>query len=155
MESGMDIRLTCLKDTHRVEAVCDAADHACPTSRTADEVYVRLHGPKRWYRHDYSKDELAIWADRIKASGAKRAGTPDFETVVTDLLTGRYRNPQRVIALNVAEGWSRDASADIAHELRRRCDLRRRDIPDPLQPFVDRQEGRYSDIQLRLPMRLF
>jgi hypothetical protein len=41
--------------------------------RTADEVYVRLHGPKRWYRHDYSKNELAKWADRIKASGAKRA----------------------------------------------------------------------------------
>jgi uncharacterized protein YecE (DUF72 family) len=41
--------------------------------RTADEVYVRLHGPKRWYRHDYSNEELAIWADRIKASGATRA----------------------------------------------------------------------------------
>ena len=41
--------------------------------RTADEVYIRLHGPKRWYRHDYSKSELATWADRIKASGAKRA----------------------------------------------------------------------------------
>ena len=41
--------------------------------RTTDEVYVRLHGPKRWYRHDYSKEELAEWADRIKASGAKRA----------------------------------------------------------------------------------
>ena len=41
--------------------------------RTADDVYVRLHGPKRWYRHDYSKQELAIWADRIKASRAKRA----------------------------------------------------------------------------------
>jgi uncharacterized protein YecE (DUF72 family) len=41
--------------------------------RTADEVYVRLHGPKRWYRHDYSRSELAIWADRIRASGAKRA----------------------------------------------------------------------------------
>jgi len=41
--------------------------------RTADEVYVRLHGPKRWYRHDYSRDELAIWVERIKASGAKRA----------------------------------------------------------------------------------
>jgi uncharacterized protein YecE (DUF72 family) len=41
--------------------------------RTADEIYVRLHGPKRWYRHDYSKEELAEWADRIKASGAKRA----------------------------------------------------------------------------------
>ncbi|MDB5620726.1 DUF72 domain-containing protein [Tardiphaga sp.] len=41
--------------------------------RTADEVYVRLHGPKRWYSHDYSKSELATWTDRIKASRAKRA----------------------------------------------------------------------------------
>ena len=41
--------------------------------RTADEVYVRLHGPKRWYRHDYSKDELTEWGDRIKLSGATRA----------------------------------------------------------------------------------
>jgi uncharacterized protein YecE (DUF72 family) len=40
--------------------------------RTADEVYVRLHGPKRWYRHDYSKDELADWANKIKDSGVKR-----------------------------------------------------------------------------------
>src|SRR5580704_2277464 len=41
--------------------------------RTADEVYVRLHGTKRWYRHDYSDDELLEWANKIKASGAKRA----------------------------------------------------------------------------------
>jgi uncharacterized protein YecE (DUF72 family) len=41
--------------------------------RTADDVYLRLHGPERWYRHDYSKDELSKWADRITASGAERA----------------------------------------------------------------------------------
>jgi uncharacterized protein YecE (DUF72 family) len=41
--------------------------------RTADDVYLRLHGPKHWYRHNYSRDELSKWADRIKASGAKRA----------------------------------------------------------------------------------
>jgi uncharacterized protein YecE (DUF72 family) len=41
--------------------------------RTADEVYIRLHGPKRWYRHDYSDDELREWANKIKGSGAKRA----------------------------------------------------------------------------------
>jgi uncharacterized protein YecE (DUF72 family) len=41
--------------------------------RTADEIYLRLHGPKRWYRHDYSKEELTEWANSIKASGAKRA----------------------------------------------------------------------------------
>jgi uncharacterized protein YecE (DUF72 family) len=40
--------------------------------RTADEVYLRLHGPMRWYRHDYSKEELAEWANRIKGSGTKR-----------------------------------------------------------------------------------
>jgi len=41
--------------------------------RTADEVYVRLHGPKRWYRHDYSTEELTEWATRIRTSGESRA----------------------------------------------------------------------------------
>jgi uncharacterized protein YecE (DUF72 family) len=41
--------------------------------RTAEEVYVRLHGPTRWYRHDYTDEELKVWAERIRASGAKRA----------------------------------------------------------------------------------
>jgi uncharacterized protein YecE (DUF72 family) len=39
--------------------------------RTADDIYLRMHGPERWYRHDYSKAELLRWADRIRASGAK------------------------------------------------------------------------------------
>lgn len=39
--------------------------------KTSDIVYVRFHGVKRWYRHDYSREELAVWAQRIKASGAK------------------------------------------------------------------------------------
>jgi uncharacterized protein YecE (DUF72 family) len=41
--------------------------------RTSDELYLRLHGPRRWYRHDYSRKELTIWAEGIRASGAKRA----------------------------------------------------------------------------------
>jgi uncharacterized protein YecE (DUF72 family) len=41
--------------------------------KTSDTVYVRLHGPERWYRHDYSKGELTKWADRIRLSGAKTA----------------------------------------------------------------------------------
>jgi uncharacterized protein YecE (DUF72 family) len=39
---------------------------------TADEIYIRFHGVKQWYRHDYSAEELAVWAGRIKASGAGR-----------------------------------------------------------------------------------
>ena len=39
--------------------------------RTADDIYVRFHGTKTWYRHDYSDEELLIWVDRILASGAE------------------------------------------------------------------------------------
>ncbi len=40
--------------------------------RTADDIYVRFHGPERWYKHDYTDDELEMWAGKIRASGAKR-----------------------------------------------------------------------------------
>jgi uncharacterized protein YecE (DUF72 family) len=40
--------------------------------RTAEDVYLRLHGPERWYRHNYTKAELSEWASRIRASGGKR-----------------------------------------------------------------------------------
>jgi hypothetical protein len=78
----------------------------------------------------------------------------DLEAVIVDLLDGQYKNPIRVVGFNTAEKWSQDVSADVAHELRRRCDLQLRDVPFFLQEFVDRYEGRYSDIQLPLPLRL-
>jgi hypothetical protein len=58
----------------------------------------------------------SVWAEvESEASG--------FEPVVMDLLTGRYTKPVRVVVFNVAGGWCRDASVEVAHELRRRCDL--------------------------------
>ena len=36
--------------------------------KTADEIYLRFHGPKRWYQHDYTPEELAIWTQRIHES---------------------------------------------------------------------------------------
>jgi hypothetical protein len=80
--------------------------------------------------------------------------TTDLETVVTDLLSGQYINPICVVAFNTAERWSEDVSADVAQEIRRRCDLQMRDVPFFLQDFTDRYEGRYRDVQLPLPMRL-
>jgi hypothetical protein len=41
----------------------------------------------------------------------------DLQTVVDDLLSGRYRHPLRVVAFNTAEGWSRDVTTEIAHEV--------------------------------------
>ncbi len=80
--------------------------------------------------------------------------TTDLETVIADLLDGQYKSPIRVVSFNTVEKWSRDVSAEVARELRHRCDLQMRDVPFFLQDFVDRYEGRYHDVQLPLPMRL-
>ncbi len=40
--------------------------------KTSDDIYIRLHGRDRWYRHDYTNAELQEWKDRIEAAGAKR-----------------------------------------------------------------------------------
>src|SRR6266446_6927958 len=64
-----------------------------------------------------------------------------LEAVIADLLDGQDSNPVRVIAFNTAEGWSRDVSEDVAHELRRFCAEMGRDLPAFLQEFPERQEG--------------
>ena len=75
----------------------------------------------------------------------------DLETVITDLLTGQYKDPVRVIAFNTAERWSQDVSEDVAHELRRRCYLQMCDVPASIQDFVEMHEGHlYRQLSLRL-----
>ncbi len=39
--------------------------------RTADAIYVRFHGAKQWYRHDYADGELETWAKKLRACGAR------------------------------------------------------------------------------------
>ena len=94
----------------------------------------------------WQKDNLgrlgAIWREAD-------AVATDSETVITDLLTGQYKDPQLVIAFNIAERWAEDVSEDVAHELRRRCDLQLRDIPSGLQDFIERNE-RHDRRQLSL-----
>ncbi|MGZ8405752.1 MAG: DUF72 domain-containing protein [Nitrospira sp.] len=40
--------------------------------KTSDDIYVRFHGTHQWYRHEYLKEELTLWANRIRDSGAER-----------------------------------------------------------------------------------
>jgi uncharacterized protein YecE (DUF72 family) len=40
---------------------------------TADTIYVRFHGPTRWFYDPHSEEELASWAQKISASGAQEA----------------------------------------------------------------------------------
>jgi hypothetical protein len=76
--------------------------------------------------------------------------TADLETVILNLLEGQYSNPIRVVAFNTFEGWSQDASEDIAQELRRRCDLQLRDVPSSIKDLVELYEGRDLQLTLRL-----
>jgi hypothetical protein len=43
-------------------------------------------------------------------------------------------------------------SEDVAHELRRRCADQDLELPDSVEPFVERYEGAYGGVQL--PLRL-
>ena len=33
---------------------------------TAEDVYIRFHGTKKWYRHDYTQEELRVWVERVR-----------------------------------------------------------------------------------------
>jgi uncharacterized protein YecE (DUF72 family) len=43
-----------------------------PVIKTAGDIYIRFHGVERWYRHDYSREELIVWANRIREVHAER-----------------------------------------------------------------------------------
>jgi hypothetical protein len=65
-------------------------------------------------------DDFGPVGRSYRETDAERA---DLEAVIMGMLEGRYSNPVRVIGFNTAEGWSRDVSADVAHEVRYRCDI--------------------------------
>jgi hypothetical protein len=68
--------------------------------------------------------------------------TTDLETVIQDLMTGQYNNPIRVVGFNTAAGWSRDVSADVAQEIRQRCDLQLREVPAGIREFISQHIAR-------------
>jgi len=55
-------------------AFCAVSAPRLPDSLPPNQqlLYVRLSGKSRWYRHDYSAEELQAWLDRINASGAEQ-----------------------------------------------------------------------------------
>jgi hypothetical protein len=74
----------------------------------------------------------------------------DLETTITDLITGQYDRPVRVVAFNTAEGWSADVSEDIAREIMRRLDIAGDELPSALESFIDQHLGPDRQLTLRL-----
>lgn len=78
----------------------------------------------------------------------------DHATLISDLLSGQYGQVLRIVAFNPIEGWSRDASEDVARELERRIAAGGNEISDGLKDFIESQLGRAIGVQLALPLRI-
>ena len=77
-------------------------------------------------------------------------GEADLETTITDLMSGQYSDPVRVVAFNTAEHWSEDASEDVALEIMRRLDLAGDALPSSIAAFVDSHLGPDRQLTFRL-----
>jgi hypothetical protein len=77
----------------------------------------------------------------------------DLEAVISDLMSGQYNNPVRVVAFNTTEQWSEDVSGDVAREIIRRLDLAADKLPSSLEGFVERHLGMERQLTLRLNTR--
>ncbi|WP_027574426.1 hypothetical protein [Bradyrhizobium sp. WSM1743] len=77
----------------------------------------------------------------------------DRETVLRDILSGRYAYPLRIVVFNAVEGWSRDATADIADELAERAAEDANAVSPTLQAFIKANATRPFAVQLALPLR--
>ena len=60
----------------------------------------------------------------------------DEETVISNISSGEYSNPVRVVAFNTVEEWSRDVTEDIARALFER--VLRYDLSESAKKFVER-----------------
>ena len=62
----------------------------------------------------------------------------DRETIIRNFISGQYETPVRVVAFNTAEGWSRDVSEDIAHEVLDRAHKADETLTEGTKRFIDR-----------------
>jgi hypothetical protein len=58
----------------------------------------------------------------------------DRQTVLANLLSGRYERPLRIVACKTAEGWSRDVVANVAQEVLALAD---EDLSPAVRDFVE------------------
>ncbi|MCK1291905.1 MULTISPECIES: hypothetical protein [unclassified Bradyrhizobium] len=76
----------------------------------------------------------------------------DFETIIRDLITGQYAYPVRIVAFNAVDGWSRDATSEVADELGERA-AGNAEITPALRAFIEANATRPFAVQLALPLR--
>ena len=64
------------------------------------------------------------------------------ESIIRNLLKGEYNNPVRIICFNTAEGWSRDATLEIAQEIQERASREALELSPGLKDFIEFEVAR-------------
>ncbi|MET0408003.1 MAG: hypothetical protein ABW006_06505 [Hyphomicrobium sp.] len=73
-----------------------------------------------------------------------------YVNLIDDLLTGQHDQVLRIVAFNPVEGWSRDASEDVANALDKHIAAEGREVSEGLRDFIEGQTGRKIGQQLVL-----
>ena len=110
-------------------------------------------GPRQIVPNSHEQTVYLVLCDFGPLGQAYRETNPeraDLETTITDLLSGQFENPVRIVAFNTAERWAEDVSEDVALEIMRRVGLAGDDLSPSLEAFVERHLGPERQLTLRL-----
>jgi hypothetical protein len=78
----------------------------------------------------------------------------DEATIVENILTGQYSHPLRVVAFNIAEGWSRDVTEDTAVAVLNKANSEQRSIGKVAQEFLERVLGEMTQTHYHFQRRV-
>jgi hypothetical protein len=89
---------------------------------------------------DFSCDTYLV-VDELETCSVYREAD-EFEAnrgdVIRQIVEGQFSKAVRVIAFNVAEGWARDATEDIANDIMHHALRKAKQLSRPAQEFVER-----------------
>src|SRR6476661_5991252 len=91
--------------------------------------------------HDY---ETYLVVDEISRVRLYRETVEDEatkETVISDIVSGQYERPVRIVAFNTAEGWSRDVTEDVAREMLDRAARKIEPLTESAVSFIEWATG--------------
>jgi hypothetical protein len=90
----------------------------------------------------YGADETAyVVVDSLGAGREAESERADLGAVISDLLSGQFNCPIRIVAFNTLEHWATDVSRDVAAEIQSQSDMNGLPVPEHLKDFVDRYTG--------------
>ena len=76
----------------------------------------------------------------------------NYETTISDLMTGQHSDPLRVVMFNTGANRAEDVSHSIAQEILRRLGLEGSNVPSELEDFIDCHVGPDRQLTLRLAL---